>query len=121
VGRYLSLRPRPVDMGSNFPYPDEDGGDVKNLGGYPGGNDSIWVDIDAPVMVAPDGRKFKMLVAPLILDLDNRINLLTAGNILAITNSQTDHASNQGWGPWEVNPRKVLTVSTGSTEWLNMF
>jgi hypothetical protein len=121
VGKYLTLRPRPADVGANFPFPDEDVGDVKNLGGFPGGNDSIWVDIDAPVMTSPDGRKFKIMVAPLILDLDNRVNLLTAGNILATTSGATDHASNQGWGPWEVNPKKVLGVGGSGAEWVNMF
>ncbi len=128
LGKYLTLRPRPADVDQNdaypnnkFPYPDEDTGDVKNLVGFPGGNDSIWIDIDAPVQIAPDGRKFKMLVAPLVLDLDNRMNLTTAGNILGVTGSNTASASNQGLGGWEVNPAKVLSSSVSTQEWTQMF
>ena len=55
VGKYYTLRPRPVDN-NGFPYPDDPGGDVKNLIGNPGGNDSIWTDIGSPVRTAPNGK-----------------------------------------------------------------
>jgi hypothetical protein len=96
-GKYLTLRPRPGDH-SGFPFPEDRYGDVRNLPGQ-GGNDSIWIDIDAPVMVAPDGRKYKMLFAPLIIDMDGRINLNYAGSISG--------KSNQGWGRWEINLAKL--------------
>ncbi len=110
LGKYLTLRPRPEDHAQDasggylFPYPEDEFGDVKNLPFGPGGNDSVWIDIGAPVMTAADGRKYKMLVAPLIIDLDGRINLNVAGNKGA--NGTT--ATNQGWGRWEINPGQLF-------------
>jgi hypothetical protein len=118
-GKYLTLRPRPNEH-PNFPMPDDPNGDVKNLVWAPGGNDSIWIDIGAPVMTAPDGTLYKMLVAPLIMDLDGRINLGSAGNILGPNNS---HVSNMGLGGWEVNLGKILYAdnATAPVEWINLF
>jgi hypothetical protein len=118
VGKYLTLRPRPAEHPS-FPLPGDATGDVKNLPGAPGGNDSIWVDLGAPVMTAPDGTLYKMMFAPLILDLDGRVNLNTASNILAYgaVNSAVPslpHSSNQGWGPWEVNLAKILYANNAT-------
>ncbi|MEY4612129.1 MAG: hypothetical protein RL179_102 [Planctomycetota bacterium] len=91
--------------------------DVKNLEGYPGGNDSWWIDAGFPVMTTPDGRKYKALIAPLILDLDGRINLNVAGNLMQRDPTTpfftADHASNQGWGRWEINPKKLIENYAG--------
>jgi hypothetical protein len=120
-GKYLILRPRPEDHARDaagntlFPYPEDATGDVKNLIGSPGGNDSLWIDLDFPVLTAPDGRRYKPLFAPLIMDLDGRVNVNVHGNTLG-TNSE--HRSNHGLGPWEVNLGKVLNADRD--EWKNL-
>src|SRR5262249_31274070 len=111
VGKYLTPRPRPQEH-LGFPPPEDAGRDVKNLAGRPGGNDSIWIDLGAPVMTAPDGRKFKMLAAPLIMDLDGLVNVNVAGNVGGAGGA---HRSHQGWGPWEINLGQVLTAD--DREW----
>jgi hypothetical protein len=112
--KYLTLRPRPADH-LGFPAPEDAGGDVKNRLDLPGGNDSIWLDLGAPVVTLPDRRKFKALFAPLIVDLDGKVNLNVHGNIKG---TNLTHTSNQGWGPWEVNLSKVLT---NANEWNQLF
>jgi hypothetical protein len=131
VGKYLLLRPRPIDNGPGFPYPEDEGGDVRSVLGGPGyfdslftkrmqNNDSVWLDLGAPIVVGPDGRKFKPLFAPFIIDLDGRLNLNVAGNLRGIlpAGTQIVHASNMGWGGWEMNPAKVMNASP--TEWQNL-
>jgi hypothetical protein len=127
--KYRVLRPRPADN-PGFPAPEDAGGDVKNFLGGPGyydpitqkfcNNDSFWVDIGLPAMVGPDGKPFKMLAAMLIVDLGGRIDLNAHGNIRATNNG---HSSNQGWGPWEVNPSRLLSANgtNGQPEYPNLF
>ncbi len=106
---------RPTNVGFQTPDASSPNGlDVKNLKGYPGGNDSIWIDAGFPVMTTPDGRKYKTLVAPLILDLDGRINLNVAGNLMQrdpTDPTKGSHSSHQGIGRWEINPEKLMASS----------
>jgi hypothetical protein len=69
--------------------------DVDNDGD--GVNDSIWLDPNLPLVPAPDGRMLKVLVAPMIVDLDGRLNINTAGDL-----AQTDAA-------WEANTSNAFT------------
>lgn len=106
-GRYMLIRPRPQDHSAEFPLPtpNPDGsitGDVQNLI-YANGrqkNDSVWIDANLPV-IRWRGKLIKPLVAPLILPLDGRVNLNVAGN--------RNGGSNQGFGPWEINPAMILS------------
>lgn len=150
-GKYFTLRPRPVDQlsvadqtaagnnptnlfnltvqriaeGKLFPYPEANGFDVKNLEGFPTGNDSLWMDVGSPVFTSPDGRKYKILIAPLILDLDGRVNLNVAGNLMkrnsdasamppVVPEYNADHAGNQGFGRWEINPKLLSQDNPGA-------
>ncbi len=106
IGKYILMRPRPIDMGPGFPYPADPGGDVKQLVGNPNPNsDSIWMDLDYPVRAMPDGTKYKPLFAFLIEDLDGRVNANVHGNVRGIGPT---NRSNQGWGKWEINLNQVL-------------
>ncbi|MBY0523682.1 MAG: hypothetical protein K2R98_09790 [Gemmataceae bacterium] len=135
----ITLRPNRT-YHTAFPPMEDAGGDVKNLADSPGvlidpaantyaSNDSVWVDVGFPVMKGPDGRKFKPLFAPLIQDLDNRVNLNVHGNKFgtwstnpASAGALADRgtfwsASEHGWSPWEVNPYKVMRGMEGPEEW----
>ncbi len=107
-----TFRYRPgVEMANGFPpYPPQSGKyDVINL---PGGKveDSIWIDINSPIQTLPNGKKYKMMVSPLILDLDGRLNLNWAGNRMARNNGTLQHGSHEGWGPWEANLDQLMAA-----------
>lgn len=126
AGRFKTLRPVPgvgVGRHPNFPTVpmDPDGqyrGDVSNLKFITGvqKNDSLWMYTGGPVL-RWRGKNYVACVAPLILDLSSRVNLSVAGNVM---NNTTDpmqpHGSNQGWGPWEVNPMRVGLTATDLQE-----
>src|SRR5262249_17254273 len=119
-------------QGRLLPYPQDAMGDAKNLDGAGAGNDSGWIDINAPVLTTPDGRKYKMMVAPLILELDSRLNLNAVGNGMnqAMVMAQggnpnplmqsVKHFSNQGWGVWEVNPSPITNDASLQNVGLNV-
>jgi hypothetical protein len=125
--RYMVLRPRPIDhppIGTRPGFPPTAGpnGDVQNLIGGPGGPDSFWMDLGAPIMRTPDGRKYKMLFAPLIMDLDAKINLNLHGNILGrnpLPPNDYFHLSHQSFGPWAINLSRVL--NRDPQEWTKLF
>jgi len=109
AGKYLTTRPRPRENPNFPPVPaNADGsftGDVQNMKFISGGtqkNDSLWMYAGAPVKTWR-GKQYTSCVAPLVLDLSGRVNLSVAGN----NRNGGQTASNQGFGPWEVNPTQV--------------
>ena len=126
---------------------------MKNLPDSPGflqngiftPNDSIWMDLGFPAMTGPDGRTFKPLFAPLIQDLDNRVNVNAhgfwfinqhngaanpwngTGNWCSNSYPSTNliwggqdippnvFTGNQGWGVWETRIDMVI-AGTDSTQ-----
>jgi hypothetical protein len=131
-GRLMTLRPTRLQH-PNFPQvpPNADGtftGDVSNLRFITGSqkNDSLWTDFGGPVLEWR-GRKYKAMIAPLILDLSSRINLSVAGNIrlgdTVPTNPTTfvdrhpRHTSTHGFGPWEVNPTAAFPTQPTAQNW----
>jgi hypothetical protein len=88
-------------------------GDVANLPGayyfnsatgqYVAKNDSLWLDIGLPPFTLPSGKRVKALVAPLVLDLNGRLNLSVHGNLLSGGLPSGKHTSGAGLGAWEVS------------------
>ena len=103
AGQLGSLHYLPTSMAPGFPSV-VGNGHVKNLENLAGGNDSVWLDYGGGIHIAPDGRKYKCMVAPLIIDMDGRLNINAAGNVLAAGDTT---ASNMGWGAWEMNPARL--------------
>jgi hypothetical protein len=125
IGKYLILRPRPIDMGPGFPYPADLGGDVKNVDG-PGyydpfskkyyNNDSVWMNLNYPILTNSSGVQYQPLFASYVMDLDGLLNVNSHGNI---RNQMTvlAHASNHGFAASEVNLGQVLTSVSNPSEW----
>jgi hypothetical protein len=150
AGRYRMIRPRPIDhmIGgvSQFPYPpmNADGtftGDVQNLPGAvypyldpatgapaPGGllipkNDSVWVDIGAPVRIW-NGKRVKPLFAFLVTPTNNKVNVNASGNTRGLTvgpvppdpsaTAEQIHTSGMGLNASEINPMRILRQNTGT-------
>ncbi|WP_253158371.1 hypothetical protein [Stieleria tagensis] len=80
--------------------------DVDNDGdGLP---DSVWVDLNLPVVNGPNGKLLKPMVAPLIEDLDGKINVNFSGNYNQLINQQyTVGPINYG-----TNPAQYLNANT---------
>ncbi|MFN0022093.1 MAG: hypothetical protein ACKVP0_27915 [Pirellulaceae bacterium] len=106
--------------------------DVDNDGD--GITDSIWIDSGLPVVTAPNGRRYKRLVAVLIKDLDGRVNPSVHGNmaLATIANTRTSFQITDtfagmdpagptpvylprglGYGPSEVDFRHILNDDAG--------
>ena len=116
--KYKTLRPRPAEH-RGFPPPEDAGGDVKNLAGLPGPNDSIWIDLNFPVQRTPEGRKYKPLFAAFIEDLDNRVNVNVHGNIRGTGGGwdwpNAPAGGHQAWGPWEVNLEHAIKLANNTS------
>lgn len=122
------LRPRGVDhpraaAAGEFPdlVPDPVTGkityDVDNDGD--GVTDSVWLDLGFPVQRDASGRLYKPLFSILVLPLNGRLPLNTAGNLHrrnpdgtfpvdATGNPSPDHAAHLGNSPSEIDPRFAL-------------
>lgn len=117
------LRPRAADGHDRlaFPnlYPDSNNKityDVDNDGD--GTTDSVWLDLGYPARRNTDGRLFKPLFAFMIIGLNGRIPLNTAGNVQLrslydrVTPSYGvplgSHASSKGFSPSEIDPTYAL-------------
>ncbi len=135
IARSKFLRPRKADhpaSGDSFPdlIPDATTGkieyDVDNDGD--GVTDSVWIDLGFPAQRHANGKLFKPLFSFMVIGLNGRLPLNTAGNLQrrAPIDLDTDgdgtidtqagtplyrHASHLGYSPFEVNPMFGLTNS----------
>ena len=107
LARQILFRPTPVDhpVFCNTTNPDFDAInpllDVDNMGvGVP---DSVWIDPGMPVMTAKDGRTYKILVAPLILDLDSRVNVNAHGSYTLVDGNVNYQAN----GKFNINSESI--------------
>ena len=100
-----------------YPQPNADGsftGDVQNLPNPQGvqQNDSIWIYPGGPVLQTESGRQYTTVVAPLILDMNGKIDLSVAGNRKGPSPDPTKTmVSGSGVGPWEIDPTKIFALT----------
>ncbi|MDB4380516.1 hypothetical protein N9Z70_03915 [Mariniblastus sp.] len=85
-----------------------------------GENDALFIDNGYEVMMAPDGRRFKPLVAYKVVDLDGRLNLNAHGNLTQakddfFISQQIPNFDNsnslprgQGYGPPEISFAEIV-------------
>jgi hypothetical protein len=97
-----SGKPAPIANGTLVKLPDGNVATMNN--GTTTLNDSVWMDPNIGGETK-EGIKYKILVAPFIVDLDGRVNLSTAGGTVASTT--TGITSRWGQGPWEINPLRL--------------
>ncbi|MDB5349438.1 MAG: hypothetical protein JWN86_685 [Planctomycetota bacterium] len=93
--------------------PPTPGFDVDNDGD--GVSDSVWIDLGYPVQRDSTGKLFKPLFAFMILGLNGRLPLNTAGNLNAraldgSVLAAPDHASHIGYSVNEINPEYALSA-----------
>jgi len=119
------LRPRKADGHNAIAFrdlkPNTDGTidyDVDNDGD--GVTDSVWLDLGYPPRRNTDGRLYKPLYAFMIIGLNGRIPLNTAGNLqlrtlydpapssLTYAKSLGEHASSKGYSTSEIDPTYAL-------------
>ncbi len=111
------LRPRQVDGHSSIAFPDltPDGNsgrivyDVDNDGD--GTTDSVWLDLGYPPKRSPEGQLFKPLFAFMVIGLNGRLPLNTAGNLQDRDNSLNplfDHTEHLGVSPSEIDIEYAL-------------
>ncbi len=90
-------------------------------------NDSVWLDLGFPVQHDPNGKAYKPLFAFMVLGLNGRIPLNTAGNIqgrvryddlstpavIEAGQPLQQHTSHLGYSPSEINPSYALGSTAG--------
>lgn len=54
-----------------------------------GVNDSVWIDLDLPLITSPEGKLLKPMIAPMIEDLSGRLNINAHHNVVLTPSSTT--------------------------------
>ena len=67
--------------------------------------------------IAPNGKRYKPLFAPFIIDLDGKVNINIAGNV-RLNSAGPAHGSNLGLTQHEINPQKALGAA--ASDWFNI-